>query len=51
MIKSMSGMSMRGWGSVSAMALLAISAGSASADSLTAQEILSNYNLVTTGDV
>ena len=33
------------------MALLAISAGSASADPLTAQEILSQYNLVTTGNV
>ena len=51
MIKSMFGKSMLGWGSVSAMALLAISAGSASADSLTAQEILSKYNLVTTGGV
>ncbi len=37
--------------SVSAIALLAISAGSASAAPLTAQEILSQYNLVTTGNV
>ena len=50
MIKSKSGMSMRGWGCVSAMALLAISAGPASADSLTAQEILQDHNLVTNGN-
>ncbi len=50
MIKSMLGKSMLGWGSVSAIALLAISAGSASADPLTAQQILQNYNLVTKGN-
>jgi choice-of-anchor A domain-containing protein len=42
--------SMLGWGSVSAVALLALS-GAASADPLTAQQILSTYNLVTTGNV
>jgi choice-of-anchor A domain-containing protein len=38
-----------GWGSVSAAALLVLSAGAASADPLTAQQLLSTYNLVTSG--
>lgn len=41
--------SILGWGSVSAIALLAITAGSASAAPLTAAEILQDYNLVTNG--
>ena len=47
----MFGKSMLGWGCVSAVALVAISAGSDSAHALTAQEILSQFNLVTTGNV
>jgi hypothetical protein len=42
--------SMLGWRSVSAVALLVLSAGAASADPLTGQQILSTYNLVTSGN-
>jgi choice-of-anchor A domain-containing protein len=42
--------SMLGWRSVSAIVVFAVSAGTASADPLTAKDILSEFNLVTTGN-